>query len=200
MQQSGVYDLLKLLEMAIEESFSIVPGRYTIIKDSEILTLIDRIYASLPTEVRDARDFLKRIEEVRIAAQQEAEKIINDAQAEADRKLSEADFIKAVEREGLKIRNQVQEECKELKRKALEEADEIRSQAKQDADKTKEGAELYAEEVLTNLETDLSKLQQVVKNGQIYMEQMRTSSGTGSSYYNANNVVSTPKTPDYVIQ
>ena len=200
MQQSGVYDLLKLLELAIEESFSIIPGRYTIVKDSEILTLIDRIYASLPTEVKDARDFLNRIEEVKNAAQAEAEKIITDAQAEADRKLSEADFIKAVEREGLRIRNQVQEECEELKRKALEEADEIRSQAKQDANKTKEGAELYAEEVLTNLETDLNKLQQVVKNGQIYMEQLRTSAGSASSYYNPSNVVATPKTPDYVIK
>lgn len=201
MQQSGVYDLLKLLEMAIEESFSIIPGRYTIVKDSDILTLIDRIYASMPTEVQEAQKYLKRIEEVKIAAQQEAEKIITDAQAEADRKLSEADFIKAVEREGIRIRNQVQEECEELKRKALEEADEIRSQAQKDADKTKEGAELYAEQVLTNLETDLSKLQQVVKNGQIYMEQLRTSSGSGSSYYNSNSTNNTPaKTPDFVIQ
>lgn len=197
MQQNGVYDLLRLLELAIEESFSIIPGRYTIVKDSEILTLLDRIYASLPTEVKDARDFLKRIEEVKLAAQQEAEKIITDAQMEADRKLSEADFIKAVEREGIKIRNQVQDECKELKRKALEEADEIRSQAIQDANKTKEGAELYAEQVLTNLETDLNKLQQVVKNGQIYMEQLRTSSGSASSYYNA---ATQQKTPDYVIK
>ena len=197
MQQNGVYDLLKLLELAFEESFSIIPGRYTLVKDSEILTLIDRIYASMPTEVKEARDFLKRIEEVKIAAQQEAEKIINDAQMEADRKLSEADFIKAVEREGIKIRNQVQEECKELKRKALEEADEIRSQAVQEANKTKEGAELYAEQVLTNLETDLNKLQQVVKNGQIYMEQLRTSSGSASSYYNS---AAPAKTPDYVMK
>lgn len=198
MQQSGVYDLLKLLELAIEESFSIIPGRYTIIKDNDILTLIDRIYASLPTEVQDAKEFLNRIEEVKLAAQQEAEKIITDAQNEADRKLSEADFIKAVERQGIKIRNQVQEECQELKRKAYEEAEEIRAQARAEANKTKEGAELYAEQVLTNLETDLSKIQKVVKNGQIYMEQQRAASGSGSSYYNQGTT--TPKTPDYVIK
>lgn len=206
MQQSGVYDLLRLLELAIEESFSIIPGRYTIVKDSEILTLLDRIYASLPTEVQDARDFLDRIEQVKLAAQQEAEKIITDAQNEADRKLSEADFIKAVERQGIKIRNQVQEECQELKRQAYEEAEEIRAQARAEANKTKEGAELYAEQVLTNLETDLGKLQQVVKNGQIYMEQLRTNSGStsesgnksNSSYFNSS--AKAPKTRDYVIK
>ena len=193
MEQSGVYDLLKLLELELEESFSIIPGKYTIVKNDVILTLIDRIYASLPVETQEARAFLKRKEELQIEAQQRAEKIITDAQLEAERKLSEADFIKAVEREGIRIRNQVQEECEELKRKALEEADNIRSQAAEDALKTKEGAELYAEQVLTNLETDLNKLQQVVKNGQIYMEQQRTASGSGASYYNT-------KTPDYVMK
>lgn len=196
MQQNGVYDLLRLLELAIEESFTIIPNKFVVVKPDEILTLIDRIYASLPVETQEARAFLKRREELQIEAQQKAEKIITDAQMEADRKLSEADFIKAVEREGIRIKNKVQEECEELKRKALEEADSIRSQAIADANKTKEGAELYAEQVLTNIETDLNKLQQIVKNGQIYMEQMRTSSGSASSYYGAGK----EKTPDYALK
>ena len=192
MQQNGVYDLLKLLELAIDESFTIIPNKFVVVKPDEILTLIDRIYASLPVEVQEARAFLRRREELQIEAQQKAEKIITDAQMEADRKLSEADFIKAVEREGIRIRNQVQEECEELKRKAMEEADAIRSQAADDAIKTKEGAEIYAEQVLTNLETDLTKLQKIVKNGQIYMEQLRTGSGSAagssSSYYTSQSV------------
>ena len=39
--------------------------------------------------------------------------------------------------------------------------------------KIREGAELYAKQVLTSLEDNLTQLQQVVKNGQIYMEQIR---------------------------
>ena len=161
------------------------------------MQLIDRIYASIPIEIKEARDFLDRIEQVKLAAQQEAEKMIADAQMEADRKLSEADFIKAVEREGIRIRNQVQEECEELKRKAVEEADSIRSQAAEDAFKTKEGAELYVEQVLTNLESDLTKLKQVVKNGQIYLEQSRKESGSASSIYPGQEV---KRTPDYVMK
>lgn len=189
MQQNGVLDLLKLLELTIDESFPLIPNKYVVVKPDEILTLIDRISVTLPQEIQEARAFLRRREELQIEAQQKAEKIITDAQMEADRKLSEADFIKAVEREGIKIRNQVQEECEKIKRKAMEEADAIRSQAADDALKTKEGAELYAEQVLTNLETDLTKLQQVVKNGQIYMEQLRSGSGskgTGAYYARPN--------------
>ena len=176
MQQNGVYDLLKMLEISLEEGFPIIPRKFTVVKTKEIETLIDRIYASLPIEVQEARAFLRRREELQIEAQQKAEKIISDAQMEADRKLSEADFIKALEREGIRIRTQVQQECEEIKRKAAEEAENIRLQATEDAMKTREGAELYAEQVLTNLEQDLTQLQQVVKNGQIYMEKLRSES------------------------
>lgn len=176
MQQNGVYDLLKMLEISLEEGFPIIPRKFTVVKTKEIETLIDRIYASLPVEVQEARAFLRRREELQIEAQQKAEKIIQDAQAEADRKLSEADFIKALEREGIRIRTQVQQECEEIKRKAMEEADNIRAQAVEEAMKTKEGAELYAEQVLTNLEKNLTQQQQIVKNGQVYMEKLRTDS------------------------
>ena len=176
MQQNGVYDLLKMLEISLEEGFPIIPRKYTIVKTREIETLIDRIYASLPVEVQEARAFLRRRDELQIEAQQKAEKIISDAQKEADRKLSEADFIKALEREGNRIRAQVQEECEEIKRKAFEEAESVRHQAREEAMKTREGAELYVEQVLTNLEGNLTQLQQVVKNGQVYMEKLRTDS------------------------
>lgn len=198
MQQNGVYDLLRLLEMALDEGFPIIPRKFTIVKTKELETLIDRIYAVLPVEVQEARAFLRRREELQLEAQQKAEKIINDAQMEADRKLSEADFIKALEKEGIRIRTQVQEECEEIKRKAMEEAENIRLQATEDAMKTREGAELYAEQVLTNLERDLAQLQQVVKNGQVYMEKLRADNyGTYDASYNSHE--SAVKMTDYKI-
>ena len=198
MQQNGVYDLLRLLEMALDEGFPIIPRKFTIVKTKELETLIDRIYAVLPVEVQEARAFLRRREELQLEAQQKAEKIINDAQMEADRKLSEADFIKALEKEGIRIRTQVQEECEEIKRKAMEEAENIRLQATEDAMKTREGAELYAEQVLTNLERDLAQLQQVVKNGQVYMEKLRADNyGTYDASYNSRE--SAVKMTDYKI-
>ena len=181
MQQNGVYDLLKMLEISLEEGFPIIPRKYTVVKTREIETLIDRIYASLPVEVQEARAFLRRKDELKIEAQQKADKIISDAQKEADRKLSEADFIKALEREGNRIRAQVQEECEEIKRKAFEEAESVRHQAREDAMKTREGAEIYVEQVLAKLEGNLTQQLQEVKNGQVYMEKMRTDA-LGSAY------------------
>lgn len=188
-QQNGVYDLLKMVEVTLEEGFPIIPGKYTVIKKDELEDLINRIFENLPLEVQEARAFLRRREELNLEAQQRAEKIVADAQAEADRKLSEADFIKALEREGDRIRTQVKDECEELKRRANEEAEAIRAQATEDSLKIKEGAELYAEQVLTTLEKNLGEMQQVVKNGQVYMERMRGTdvSGRYSSSYPAQS-------------
>ena len=174
MPQNGVSDLLKMLEIALDEGYSVL--KYTVVNKREIEELIDRIYAALPTEVQEARLFLKRKEELQNEAQQKANKIVQDAQNEADRKLSESDQMKAIEREGNRIKNEVYEECEKMKHIALQDAENIRLQATDEAMKIREGAELYAEQVLTSIEGNLTQFQQVVKNGQIYMEQLRTDS------------------------
>ena len=171
MPQTGVYDLLKMLEIALDEGYSVF--KYTVVNKREIETLIDRIYAALPVEVQESRLFLKRKEELQNEAQQKAAKIVQDAQNEADRMLAESDRIKAIEREGIRIKNEVVADCENIKHTALQDSENIRLQATDEAMKIREGAELYAKQVLTSLEDNLTQLQQVVKNGQIYMEQIR---------------------------
>lgn len=177
MQQSGIYELLKLLEIVLEKSFPILPNYLVAVKVKEIESLIDRIYASLPSEVQEARAFLRRREELQIEAQQKAEKIIVDAQNEANRLLSESDVLRAVQNEAEKIKEQVIADCEEIKRKALDDAENVRIQAADEAIRIREGAEVYAEQVLANIERDLTQLQQIVKNGQVYMEKLRSESG-----------------------
>lgn len=173
MQQSGIYDLLKQMDHVLDKSFAIIPNYLSAVKIKDLESLIDRIYAALPVEVQDARALLRRREELQIEAQQKAEKIILDAQNEANRLLSESDILRAVQKEAEKIKEQVISDCEDIKRKALDEAEGIRMQAGDDAARIREGAEIYAEQILTNLDRDLSQLQQVVKNGQIYMEKLR---------------------------
>src|SRR5574344_1110967 len=184
-QQSGIYELLKMLDDVMDKSFQIVPNCYAIVKLKEAESLIDRIYASLPSEVQEARAFLRRREELQIEAQQKAEKVVADAQNEANRLLSESDVLRAVQREAEKIKEQVIADCEDIKRKALDDAESVRIQASDEAVRIKEGAEVYAEQILANIEKDLTQLQQVVKNGQVYMEKLRTDSASS----NSNNAV-----------
>ena len=170
----NIDDSLKQLEDCLDKGFPILPGYLVAVKVKDVETLIDRIYASIPQEVQEACAILRRREELQIEAQQKAEKTIMDAQNEAARLLSESDLLRAVQKEAEKIKDQVITDCEEIKHKALEEADNIRNQATDEAIRTKEGAEVYGEQVLTSLENNLTQLQQVVKNGQIYMEKLRS--------------------------
>ncbi len=171
MPQNGVYDLLRMLEITLDEGYSVL--KYTIVNKREIEELIDRIYAALPQEVQEARIFLKRKEELQNEAQQKANKIVQEAQEEADRKLSMSEQIKAVERERIRITNEVKDNCEKIKTVAEQDADSIRLQATDEALKIRESAQMYAEKIFNVMENNLLQLQQDVKNCQIYVEQLK---------------------------
>ncbi|MGN0018655.1 MAG: hypothetical protein ACI37S_06405 [Candidatus Gastranaerophilaceae bacterium] len=178
-QKSEIYDLLKRLEIILEKSFPILPNYLVAIKLKEVEAIIDSIYGSLPQEVQEARRLLRRKEELQMEAQQKAEKIVLDAQNEAARLLSESELLRKVQSEAELIKEQVIAECEEIKRKAIEDAENFRNQAHDDAIRTREGAETYAEQVLASLESTLTQHQQLVKNGQIYMEKLRAETNGG---------------------
>lgn len=174
MPQNGVYDLLKMLDIALDAGYNIF--KYSIVNKKEIEDLIDRIYSALPVEVQEARVFLKRKEELQAEAQAKADKIIAEAQAKAEKMLSQSDQLKAIEREGIRIKNEVVTDCENIKHTALQDSEKIRLEATDEAMKIREGAQLYAQRVLTSLEGNLTQLQQGVKECQIYMEKMKNDS------------------------
>lgn len=157
---------------------------YSIVKKDTVTNILDKLYAALPDEIKEARSLLRRKDELQYEAQQKAEKVVSDAQAEANRLLSESDLLRAVQREAEKIKEQVINDCEEIKRKAVDEAENIRVQAIDEATRIKDGANIYAEQVLTSLEQNLGQLQEVVKNGQVQLERRRMESEEPGIYAN----------------
>lgn len=172
-QHDVIYGLMNELEEALEKRGVPLFGSFSIVRKDTVTDILDKLYAALPDEVKEARALLRRKDEMQYEAQQRAEKIIADAQAEANRLLSESDLLRAVQREAEKIKEQVITDCEDIKRKALDEADSLRVQATEEATRTKDGATVYAEQVLVNLEQNLAQLQEVVKNGQVQLERRR---------------------------
>ena len=173
-QEDVVYGLMSELDEALDNGFSF--GNLAVVKKSVVGDILDKLYAALPDEVKEARALLRRKDELQYEAQQRAEKIIADAQAEANRLLSESDLLRAVQREAEKIKEQVITECDEIKRKSYEDAESLRNQAIDEALRTKDGASVYAEQLLAGLEQNLNQLQEVVKNGQLQLERRRMES------------------------
>ena len=168
-QQDVIYGLMNELEEALDKGLPLL-GSVSIVKKDAVTNILDKLYAALPDEIKEARALLRRKDELQYEAQQRAEKVISDAQAEANRLLSESDLLRAVQREAEKIKEQVITDCEDIKRKALDEAESVRNQAIDEATRIKDGATVYAEQVLASIEQNLGQLQEVVKNGQLQME------------------------------
>ena len=171
-QQDVIYGLMNELEEALDNKGMPLLG-FSIVRKDTVTNILDKLYAALPDEIKEARALLRRKDELQYEAQQRAEKIVADAQAEANRLLSESDLLRAVQREAEKIKEQVITDCEEIKRKAMDEAENVRILANDEATRIKDGATVYAEQVLTNLEQNLGQLQEVVKNGQLQLERRR---------------------------
>ena len=174
-QQDVIYGLMNDLEEVLDKGLPLLPN-LAVVKKDVVVDILDKLYAALPDEIKEARSLLRRKDELQYEAQQRAEKIISDAQTEANRLLSESDLLRAVQREAEKIKEQVITDCEDIKRKALEEADAVRNQAIDEALRTRDGASVYAEQVLASLEQNLNQLHEVVKNGQIQLERRRAES------------------------
>lgn len=174
-QQDVIYGLMGDLEDALDKGFSPF-GYYSVVKKDTVMDLLDRLYAALPDEIKEARALLRRKEELQYEAQQKAEKIIADAQGEANRLLSESDILRSVQKEAEKIKEQVISDCEEIKRKAIDEADAIRAQAADEANRIKDGSSAMSEQILAGLEQNLAQMQEIVKNGQVALEKRRMES------------------------
>lgn len=184
-QQDVIYGLMGDLEEALDKGFSPF-GYYSVVKKDTVMDLLDKLYAALPDEIKEARALLRRKEELQYEAQQKSEKIIADAQGEANRLLSESEVLRSVKKEAEKIKEQIINDCEEIKRKAMEEADAIRTQAIEEANRIKDGSSAMAEQILAGLEQNLAQMQEVVKNGQVALEKRRMESEEimRSSYVN----------------
>lgn len=174
-QQDVIYSLMNELEEVLDKGLPLL-SNVVVVKKDTVTSILDKLYAALPDEIKEARALLRRKDEMQYDAQQRAEKVIADAQAEANRLLSESDLLRAVQREAEKIKEQVISECEDIKRKSLEEADNVRNSAIDEALRTKDGASVYAEQVLVSLEQNLNQLQEIVKNGQLQLERRRAES------------------------
>ena len=105
-QQDVIYGLMNELEEALDKGFPLL-SNLAIVKKDTVVNILDKLYAALPDEVKEARALLRRKDELQYEAQQRAEKTVAEAQAEAGRILSESDLLKAVQREAEKIKEEV---------------------------------------------------------------------------------------------
>ncbi len=135
--------LVDRLEALVNEGWRIPFTVKTVINEIAFFEIIDQVRVSVPQELRRADELLENRESVMAAAAADAERIREEAREQAARLLDEHEIIAA----------------------AKAEAERIRAQAQMDGEQARIGADEYALDVLSDLESRLSALLRTTSNG-----------------------------------
>lgn len=137
----NVLELIDEIEDIIDSASSIPLSHKVLVDKQEILEILKDIRVQLPDEIKQAK-WIK----------DERQKILVDAQKEADTMLEEANkhICSLVEQD-------------EITKIATDKAEEIISEAKNDAKEMRIGARQYADELLEKVEGSLVDLVETIK-------------------------------------
>lgn len=153
-------------------------GGKRLVDESKIWPLLDQMRISIPDEIRRAERVLRERDRMLAQTNEEAQRIIELARAEAAKLVSEHHVLQSAEAQAAAIRE-----------KAAREAEMIRA-----------GADDYAFEVLCRLEQEMKKALTVIENGirvvQAERERRHPSAASAGDNLSAGNVPSSyPKVP-----
>ena len=146
-----ILHLVDRLEELFNESRPIPLTHNVIVDEDRFLDIIDQMRISIPEEVKKAQQIFSQKDRVLAQAQEEATRTLSLARDKADT---------LVEKEAL-----VQD--------AQRRASQIVDQARLEADNVKAGADQYSLDALMNLEVELERLLNQVRNGLQVLEQKR---------------------------
>jgi cell division septum initiation protein DivIVA len=126
----------------------------------EIWEILDQMRATIPEEIKQARWIVKERQEMLGEAKREAERIIQEAREIAQREASQQEIVRLAERQ----------------------ASQILESARQREREVRLGAEDYADQILSTLETNLGKFLSAVQRGREQLAQGRAELGpTGTT-------------------
>ncbi len=176
MSVNSIYKLLDKLEMMVINGAPVPFSPFVLVNHEKIIDILDKIRTSIPGEIQEAHSILRKSEEIQTESHRKAETLYLKAKNEAERILSESELLRAVQAEADKLRHEVITESESIKIQAREEAEQIKMSVINESIKIREGADTYAENILSNLNSSLSEMHAIVKNGQMHLEKVKEES------------------------
>ena len=138
-----IQHLVDRLEDLIDEGRHMPFSRFTMIDEERALELIDQMRISIPEEIEKAARVLAQRDRILAQANEEAARVVSQAREKSDQMVDREAMVQA----------------------AQNRAANIVEQAHQEADQVMADADNYVLGVLSNLEQQLGKAMNVVRNG-----------------------------------
>jgi len=119
-----------------------------LIKEGDILNIVDQMRTSIPDEIKQARRIIQEKERILAQAQADATTLLTRAREETERAMNREGLLRAAE-----ARSQ------ELVRQAEERAHSVTEQAEEHGEQLKNEADNYVAETLRNLKDHLASIE-----------------------------------------
>lgn len=136
------------------------------LKEGDILSIVDQMRASIPDEIKQARRIVQEKERVLSQAQAEASNLLTQARLEAEHALEREGLLEAAEARSQEIIQQAKERSQAILRHAEEEAERLKIEA--DSYVTESLRALR--EHLLSIETDVGRTIMSIERGLESME------------------------------
>jgi len=154
-------DILQLIDR-LEELFNdakAVPFTHNVVVDEDrMLEIIDQMRIVIPDEVKKAQQVLSQKDRVMAQAQEEAERTLGLAREKAQQAAAKDNIVVEAQRR----------------------AEQIVNQARADADATRRDADDYVADTLVQLQDNLERILNQVRNGVLTLQQERVRKGASA--------------------
>lgn len=146
-----ILHLVDRLEELFNESRAVPFTRNVVVDEDKMLDLIDQMRVAIPEEVKKAQQVAAQRDRILAQAQEEANRIVTLAREKADQMVEREAVVKS----------------------AQSRAEQILAQARSEATSTRHDADDYVMESLQNLEVEITRIGNQVRNGLRKMEEDR---------------------------
>ncbi len=145
--------LLDRLENLIAGSRRMPLTNQFLLKEADILSIIDEMRATIPNEIQQARRIVQDKERILAQANAEAANIVSRGRAELERAMNREGLLRAAEGRSQELIRQAEEQAQEMLRQAKRHSEHLQNDADAYVSETLSGLK----EHLTNIETEVSR-------------------------------------------
>jgi hypothetical protein len=190
-----IYEKIDEIGQYVEQAKIVPVLKQKMVDASYLMKMLEELYASIPAEIKEAREVLAKqndeYEKIQIESQTllaktkaECEKLMTIAQTESQRLVDKHEVRSMAEDQARRIQTEVMEEIEMMRQQAIQEIEEMRKlafdkiqsleeSALHNAREIKIGADQYAEDVLNHIDATVSQIQSVSKSGRKYFIEHR---------------------------
>lgn len=165
-----ILQLLDELEDEISTAQRMPIGGRVVVDRRRLLEMIEQLRIAIPSNIKQARSLLERGDQAIAEAEAAAERIIAEAEREAEARVSQSAVVRAAQERGHQMELEAEERARRILANAQAEADRLLAESTERARAQEVDADRYALALFTNVEQQLESYLTRIREAKAQLE------------------------------